>query len=91
MVQGIWSRTITSQTNLPNAVVTKILNKLQSSKQIKMVKSVKHPTRKMYMVSHIEPSVDLTGGPWYTDFELDPSFIGMVKEVCLRFVTKKVG
>lgn len=88
---GIWSRTITNQTNLPNAVVTKILNKLMSSKQIKQVKAVNHPTRKMYMVSHIEPSVDLTGGPWYTDFELDPEFIGFVRSACLNFVSKKVG
>ncbi|KAG9050745.1 34-kDa subunit of RNA polymerase III (C) [Tulasnella sp. UAMH 9824] len=87
--QGIWSRTITNQTNLPNAVVTKILNKLMSSKQIKQVKAVNHPTRKMYMVSHIEPSVDLTGGPWYTDFELDPEFIGFVRSACLNFVSKK--
>lgn len=87
--QGIWSRTITNQTNLPNAVVTKILNKLMSSKQIKQVKAVNHPTRKMYMVSHIEPSVDLTGGPWYTDFELDPTFIGFVRSACLNFVQKK--
>ncbi|KAG9014789.1 34-kDa subunit of RNA polymerase III (C) [Tulasnella sp. 427] len=86
--QGIWSRTITNQTNLPNAVVTKILNKLMSSKQIKQVKAVNHPTRKMYMVSHIEPSVDLTGGPWYTDFELDPAFIGFVRSACLNFVRK---
>lgn len=88
---GIWSRTITNQTNLPNAVVTKILNKLMSSKQIKQVKAVNHPTRKMYMVSHIEPSVDLTGGPWYTDFELDPTFIGFVRSACLNFVRKKVS
>ncbi|KAG8942006.1 34-kDa subunit of RNA polymerase III (C) [Tulasnella sp. 419] len=87
--QGIWSRTIQGQTNLPNTVVTKVINKLISSKQVKMVKSVKNPTRKMYMLANVEPSVELTGGPWYTDFELDPEFISTVKSACLKFIRTK--
>ncbi|KAG8892973.1 34-kDa subunit of RNA polymerase III (C) [Tulasnella sp. 403] len=87
--QGIWSRSIQTQTNLPGAVVTKILSKLISSKQVKLVKSVTHRTRKIYMLHDIEPSIELTGGPWYTDFELDPIFIGFVKSACLKFVQKK--
>ncbi|KAG8995760.1 34-kDa subunit of RNA polymerase III (C) [Tulasnella sp. JGI-2019a] len=87
--QGIWTRTISTQTNLPTALVTKILSKLLSSKQIKSVKSVKFPTRKMFMAAHIEPSVELTGGPWYTDFELDSTFISFIRGACLNFVTAK--
>ncbi|KAG8860590.1 34-kDa subunit of RNA polymerase III (C) [Tulasnella sp. 330] len=87
--QGIWTRTISTQTNLPTALVTKILSKLLSSKQIKSVKSVKFPTRKMFMAAHIEPSVELTGGPWYTDFELDSTFISFIRGACLNFVIAK--
>jgi DNA-directed RNA polymerase III subunit RPC6 len=87
---GVWSRSIQTSTNLPTAVVTKVLTKLVNSKQIKMVKSVKHPTRKMYMLAHIEPSVELTGGPWYTDFELDVEFIKTIKTACLKFIQTQV-
>lgn len=45
---------------------------------IKSVKSVKFPTRKIYMLSELQPSIELSGGPWYTDNELDTEFIGVL-------------
>ena len=33
-----------------------------------------HPTSKIYMLFHLEPSTEMTGGPWYTDKELDTEF-----------------
>ncbi len=42
------------------------------------MKSVEHPTRKMYIKSTLRPSDRTTGGPWYTDGELDEEFVGQV-------------
>jgi DNA-directed RNA polymerase III subunit RPC6 len=42
------------------------------------------------MMAHLEPSVELTGGPWYTDNELDTEFIKLLCSACLRYVRERV-
>lgn len=42
------------------------------------------------MMSHLEPSVEITGGPWYSENELDTEFIKMLATACLRFIQDKV-
>ena len=41
-------------------------------------------------MSHLEPSVEVTGGPWYSENELDTEFIKMLASACLRFIKDKV-
>ncbi|KAG1737459.1 RNA polymerase Rpc34 subunit-domain-containing protein, partial [Suillus paluster] len=53
---------------------------------VKAIKAVRHPTRKIYMLAHLEPSVELTGGPWYTDNELDTEFIKLLSTACLHYI-----
>ena len=52
---------------------------------------VEYPTRKIYMLSHLEPSSAITGGPWYTDNELDTEFIKQLMDACLGFIRKMVS
>lgn len=47
---------------------------------------LQHPTRKIYMLDSLEPSIALTGGPWYTDNELDTEFIQHLSDACLKFI-----
>lgn len=42
-------------------------------------------------MTNLEPSVELTGGPWYTDGELDDEFIKLLSSACLRFIQTRVG
>ena len=42
------------------------------------------------MLYHLEPSVELTGGPWYTDGELDSEFIKLLCRACYRIIKEKV-
>ena len=49
-----------------------------------------HPTRKIYMLFHLEPSTEMTGGPWYTDKELDTEFIKLLTAACLKFIRDRV-
>lgn len=87
--EGIWSKTIKGRTNLHQHIVLRCLKSLESQSFIKSVKSVKHPTRKIYMLYHLTPSIDVTGGPWFTDSELDTEFIDSLLAVVWRFVASK--
>jgi DNA-directed RNA polymerase III subunit RPC6 len=42
------------------------------------------------MMADLEPSVEVTGGPWYTDNELDTEFIKMLKTACLQYIRDRV-
>jgi DNA-directed RNA polymerase III subunit RPC6 len=43
------------------------------------------------MLEGLEPSIALTGGPWYTDNELDTEFIEHLRGACLKFIRDVVG
>ncbi|KAI8460255.1 RNA polymerase Rpc34 subunit-domain-containing protein [Phakopsora pachyrhizi] len=75
---GIWTKTLKMRTNLHQTNINKALKSLENKNLIKAVKSVKFPTRKIYMLFELQPSTELSGGPWYTDSELDTEFIGVL-------------
>ncbi|KAI9061468.1 RNA polymerase Rpc34 [Trametes sanguinea] len=84
--QGIWTKHIKAQTQLHQTVVDKCLKSLTQKQLVKTVPDVRHPTRKIYMLVNVQPAVELTGGPWYTDKELDTEFIKLLSDVCLKIV-----
>ena len=49
----------------------------------------KTPTKKVYMLAEFEPSVDLTGGAWYTDQSMDEEFINLLSAQIKRFIDAK--
>lgn len=87
--EGIWTKTIKAKTNLHQHVVLKCLKSLESQRYVKSVKSVKYPTRKIYMLYNLQPSIDVTGGPWFTDSELDVEFINSLLTIVWRFVSER--
>jgi DNA-directed RNA polymerase III subunit RPC6 len=38
------------------------------------------------MLENVEPSISLTGGPWYNESELDTAFIEDISKACLKFI-----
>ena len=48
------------------------------------------PTRKIYMLANLTPSVELTGGPWFTDNELDTEFVDLLKKCAYKYLQDKV-
>lgn len=42
------------------------------------------------MIAGIAPSVELTGGPWFTDNELDTELVDQLKMIALKFLQTKV-
>lgn len=87
--EGIWTKMIKARTNLHQTVMTRCLKLLEQKQLVKAVKSVKFPTRKIYMLYDLTPSIELSGGPWYTDNELDTNFIHELSMACLRYIQSK--
>ncbi|KIJ63679.1 hypothetical protein HYDPIDRAFT_29469 [Hydnomerulius pinastri MD-312] len=83
---GIWTKHLKAKTELHQTVIDRCLKSLVQKQLVKSIKAVRHPTRKIYMLAHLDPSVELTGGPWYTDNELDTEFIKLLSTACLHYI-----
>lgn len=42
------------------------------------------------MLWDVEPSVEVTGGAWYNEHELDEGFISILHNQCLLYINNKV-
>lgn len=87
--EGIWTKSIKLKTQLHQTVVLRCIKSLEGQRLIKSVKSVKNPTRKIYMLYHLEPSAEVTGGPWFTDSEMDSDFIDGLLFAVWKYVCDK--
>ncbi|KAG0168497.1 34-kDa subunit of RNA polymerase III (C) [Apophysomyces sp. BC1034] len=86
---GIWTKDLKKKTNLHTIVLNSTLKRLEQKQEIKAVKHVKYPTRKIYMLYNLTPSSEVTGGAWYTDQELDTDFIDSLKAACLKYISAR--
>ncbi|CEP18320.1 hypothetical protein [Parasitella parasitica] len=86
---GIWTKDLKKKTNLHTIVLNRTLKSLEQKQEIKAVKHVKYPTRKIYMLFNLTPSSEVTGGAWYTDQELDTDFIDSLKAACLKYIMSR--
>ena len=82
---GIWTKQIKMKTGLHDANFRKAIKELESKNMIQDMKSVEHPNRKMYIKANLRPSERATGGPWYTNGDLDLPFIEVVTTICEQF------
>jgi DNA-directed RNA polymerase III subunit RPC6 len=86
---GCWIKHIKDKSQLHTKIVNDAIKALEKKQIIKTVKSVKQPSKKVYILYEIEPSVELTGGSWYTDQNMDMEFIDMLALLVLRTVEKQ--
>jgi DNA-directed RNA polymerase III subunit RPC6 len=84
--EGMWSKTIKTKTGLHETLMRSALKALETKRLISDMKSVEHPTRKMYIKSTLRPSEKATGGAWYTDNELDEAFIEGLTSVLYKYI-----
>lgn len=97
--EGIWTKIIKTKTGVHSMVLQRCLKSLESKALVKSVKSVKvicwhnrqNPTRKLYMLLELTPSAEVTGGPWFTDQELDLDFIETLSKQCYRYIYSRVS
>ena len=88
--KGIWVKTLKTKLSMHDTVLNRNIKALVTKKTIKLTKSVKFPTRKIYMLSELTPSIELTGGPWYSDNDLDKEFVESLIKLCLQVIKKGV-
>ncbi|KAM4058645.1 RNA polymerase rpc34 subunit [Hirsutella rhossiliensis] len=88
---GIWSQTLQKRLNMHDSVLKNALKQLQAKGLIAPFKNVEHPNKKMYIKASIRPSDRATGGPWYTDQNLDEAFIEELQRVVFDFIKRQSG
>lgn len=86
---GIWVKTIKQRTNIHQTAVTKCMKTLEGKKLVKPVKSIKNPSQRIYMLSHLSPNEDVTGGPWFSDGELDVELIAVTADAVVHFIERQ--
>lgn len=86
---GIWIKNIKQRTNIHQTAVTKCMKALEGKKLVKPVKSIKNPSQRIYMCFHLSPNEDVTGGPWFSDGELDVELIAVTADAVVHFIEQK--
>ncbi|KAL2271355.1 hypothetical protein VTJ83DRAFT_726 [Remersonia thermophila] len=86
---GIWNRTIKNKLNMHEAVVKNCIKYLESKGYIASMKNVEHPNKKMYIKATLRPSERATGGPWFTEGELDTAFIQELEGIVFEYIKTK--
>ncbi|KAI9670347.1 MAG: 34-kDa subunit of RNA polymerase III (C) [Alyxoria varia] len=87
--RGAWKRSLRYKTDLHPERLGKALKALEKDKLVKQVNSVQHRSRKVYLVSGVRLTEDITGGCWYTDAEIDQDFVEEMTEYVVNFVKQK--
>ncbi|PFH62800.1 hypothetical protein XA68_11812 [Ophiocordyceps unilateralis] len=88
---GIWSQTLLRRLNMHDSVLKNAIKQLQAKGLVAPFKNVEHPNKKMYIKASIRPSDRATGGPWYTDQNLDEAFIDDLQRVVFDFIKRQSG
>lgn len=86
---GIWSQTIIRRLQMHENVFKAAIKHLIQKKLVSPFKSVQHPTKKMFIKASLRPSDKATGGPWFTDQNLDEAFIEALHAVIYDFIKAK--
>lgn len=86
---GIWLKMIKQRTNIHQTAVTKCMKTLEGKKLVKPVKSIKNPSQRIYMLAHLSPNEDVTGGPWFSEGELDVEMIGITADAVVHFIEQQ--
>ena len=84
--EGIWTKMLRTRSNLHMTLMTRALKTLENKGYVKQIKSVKFPRRKTYMLASLQPSEDVTGGPFYTDGVLDEEFVHHMARWIERYI-----
>jgi len=89
--KGIWTVDVRTQTNIPQTTLAKIFKQLETRRLIKPIKSVTAKTKKLYMLYDLTPAKEITGGPWYSEYEFDHEFIAELRNFIMMCVRRMNG
>jgi DNA-directed RNA polymerase III subunit RPC6 len=86
---GVWSKTIKVKTKIEDKLVERALTRLESMRLVKQIRNVKAPAQKIYMLMHLAPSDEVTGGSFYDGGDLDESLIEEVGNLIVFHVSNE--
>ena len=85
--KGLWIKDILIKANIPYNFLVKILKKLEQEQLIKSVKGI-NTNKKTYILYDIEPDKEVTGGIWFTNNDVDLSFVNNLMEIIYQYILK---
>ncbi|KAF2403180.1 hypothetical protein EJ06DRAFT_547462 [Trichodelitschia bisporula] len=83
---GMWKRSLCQKTNMHDNRVVKAIRELMAKKLIREIKSAKAQNRRIYILSHLDPSEENTGGNFFSDGAMDTGLIEALGEFILRHI-----
>jgi DNA-directed RNA polymerase III subunit RPC6 len=86
---GIWTRTLKARLGMHDSVFKAAVKALESRGYVSQLKSVEAVNKKMLIRADLRPSDRATGGPWYTDSDLDEAFIAQLEVVIFDYITRE--
>lgn len=84
---GVWARDLRKELQMPQSTFSKVLKVLETRNLIKSFKPVTNKSKKMYISADLTPSVELTGGPWYSD---DGEFDGEYAQMLTTLIYTRI-
>ncbi|KAL8436339.1 hypothetical protein Efla_005965 [Eimeria flavescens] len=78
---GVWTADIRKTTGLQTHIIQRGVRNLCDNLQlIKPIKNIQVKNRKMYILSHMEPSKEIAGGSFYTNGEFNEQLVEQLRE-----------
>lgn len=86
---GIDQATLADVLRMPRTEIAKALRALVSQRYIQEWRSFTNKAKKVYLLFHLEPSTQVTGGALYCGEELDVSLVDSLRSLIASFVYRK--
>jgi DNA-directed RNA polymerase III subunit RPC6 len=87
--EGIWVKIIRTRSGLPNGNVSQAIKKLETKGYIKPFHSAKHPRQKVYILSTLQPSEDVTGGLFFDAGQVDHPLMEQLMKLAEVYIHRK--
>ncbi|KAK5679107.1 34-kDa subunit of RNA polymerase III (C) [Elasticomyces elasticus] len=84
--KGIWLKDLKKRSGIEDGKVQKAMSKLEGARLVKVIKNVRAPAQKTYMLFHLVPSDDVTGGSFFDAGDLDEVLIEEVANLIVFHV-----
>lgn len=86
---GVWLKRLKMSTGVAPGNVAKIIKKLEGCKLVKLVQSVKNPAQRTYMLQHLQPGKEVTGGSFFDSGDLDEGLVQTLADLIIFYVQKQ--
>lgn len=86
---GIWNKTIKNRIAAHAQIMERVIKSLTNKGLIKSMTTVKHPGRKMYIVSNLLPNEEATGGAWFSGSDLDTPLLNGIAAVVHLYIAEQ--